>query len=154
MPFSEQEFLEQSPLAEYRETIGAFIRDLQASGYLVKRTANGASIRKPMPGRVPPLTVGWIAPPGVRMRPGSRDVTLGTWMRPKGDDVRRSMANDLEKQLSALTSRLGPYCTMAKDAAGVHLTPQLFMERRQDIINLLRHLAEMIDPPGESMPIQ
>ena len=142
MLFSEQGFLDQFPLGEYREAIRAFVEELQTSGYLVEQNPNGASIRKRMPGRKRPVTVGWIAPPCVKMRPGARDITLGTWTK----------YNNLENQLAALTSHLGPYATMAKDASGVHLTPQLFMEKQQDVINLLRHLAEMIDRPAEEEP--
>ena len=155
MPFSEKRFLEQFPDGEYREAVRAFVGELRATGYDLKgpdppkRDSYGISIRKRIPGRQSRVTVGWIAPPNIKkMRPGATGVTLGTWSCPshKADSaILKSITENLEKQLAAHTSDLGTYETMAKDATGVRLTPQIFLEKRQDVITLLRCVAAMID---------
>lgn len=151
MPFNEHEFLGHFDLGEYRDAIGAFIKDLQAIGYLMEHHANGASIRKAVWGGKSKVTVGWISHPGVKMRPGARDVTLGTWKCPK-EAVAKSIAASLEDHWEAHASRLASWETLAKNAGGVVLPPQLFIERRQEVTELMRNLADVIDRVGERQP--
>ena len=148
MAFSEQEFLEQFPPGDYREAIRAFVEELQTMGCQVIPTKQGVSIRKSIPGRKSMVTVGWIAPPGVKMRPGARDVTLGTWTNPKADGL-QPIADSILEQLEIRSFRLGTYGTMTRDASGVRFGRQLFMERRQEVLDLLRNLAQYIDKVAE-----
>ena len=136
-------FLSQFPDDAYRVAMQELLECAKRAGYSISPGSAGISIRRQIPGSSIQLTVAWVGPPGKRVGPGARDVTLGSWSRSKG--VPPYISTDLEHAMRGLGSHLGDLETIAKDAYGIHLSQETFVVRLEDVTDFMYSLANKID---------
>ena len=136
-------FINQFPEGPYRDAMQLLLDDAKKSGYTINPGSTGISIRRQVPGSSVRLTVAWAGPPDKRIGPGARDVTLGSWARPKG--VPANVTVNLEDAFRTLGSSLGNMEEIAKDAYGIHLTQETFMAKQDEVTDFMHLLATKID---------
>ena len=136
-------FVNQFPEGPYRDAMQYLLDDAKKCGYTINPGSAGISIRRQIPGSSVRLTVAWVGPPEKRIGPGARDVTLGSWAKPQG--VPTHVTTDLKDAIRTLGSNLGDLEGIAKDAYGIHLTPETFMAKQEEVADFIHSLATMID---------
>ena len=137
---TEMEFLDQFPEGAYRDAIGSLLDYANASHYVVYFGTSGCSFRRQVPGTNVPVTVAWIAPPGKRAGAG-RDVTLGYWLNSVPPDITTLLKTAFDDH----ASKLGSLGQIASDAYGIHLAPETFMARQQEVFDALKRIADEMD---------
>lgn len=136
-------FINQFPEGPYRDATQFLLDDAKEHGYTINPGSVGISIRRQVPKSSVRLTVAWVGPPDKRIGPGARDVTLGSWARPKG--VPTHIATDLKDAIRSLGANLGNLEEIAKDAYGICLTPEKFMANQEEVADFMQLLADRID---------
>ena len=134
------EFLDQFPEGVYRNAIGGLLDCANSYHYVVYLGTSGCSFRRQVPGTNVTVTVAWIAPPGKRAGAG-RDVTLGYWL----NSVPPGIARRLKSAFDDHASKLGSLGQIASDAYGIHLAPESFLARQQEVFDALKGIADEID---------
>ena len=97
-------FINRFPEGPYREAMQRLLEDTKKSGYTINPGTAGVSIRRQVPKSSVQLTVAWVGPPERSIGPGARDITLGSWARPKG--VPNHITTDLKDAIRTLGSNL------------------------------------------------
>ena len=139
---TELEFLDQFPEGAYGDAVRELVDHAKKCGYTVSLGSSGCSFRRRIPESAVAVTVAWIAPPGKRAGPAA-DVTLGSWSKPSGVPSHTTKA--LETVFRDHAAKLGDLEEIARDAYGVHLAPETFMARQQEVFNVLHLIAGEID---------
>lgn len=140
---SEMDFLSGFADNTYRDTVEHLLQSVKEMGYTVNPGTKGVSVRRRIPGSKVEVTVAWVAPPGERVGPGGRDITLGTWTQPKG--VPPHIVSQLERAFFTHAAEFGEFGPISGSAKGIHLTPEKFMEKQQETIQCLHNLGAEID---------
>ena len=140
---SKTDLLARFPENEYGDAIGSFVENLEDNGFVLQPGRTGASVRRHLAGLGVTVTVAWLGPPGQRVGPGGRDLTLGTWARPKG--IPEPVTRALEQLYSENGAHLGTFGAISKNANGIHIEPEAFVAQQGEIIGFMSLLVRELD---------
>lgn len=135
----EEQFLEQVEDEAYREALRELFEVCGHLGLLLPWGPAGTSIRLRIPGRTRPLSVGWVFPPGVSGWMGLTDLTMGLDF-----DQVTSMGPALESYLEKIGELPGARSARPDWLSGYHLSPEVVVENRHRIAEILTELVQQV----------
>ncbi len=138
------EFLAEFADPAYRDQVDGLLGLCRTLGFKFERTTAGMSIRIPIGGGKPPLTIGWVFPPGKSGGQDLADVTLG--YQPGRASHTPRLQEALGSYEAALSALAGAERVRHSMLVAWRLPPEALILQRERTFDIIRELARRAMP--------